>query len=85
MPKEISIFADGKRSQAERIAAKFGGIAQLAAAIECDRSTVYKWTYPSENGGTDGAVPRKALAKIRRVARFHGVLLTDDDLSPVRK
>lgn len=84
-PKAPTIFDDGKRSQAERLIAKFGGYAQLAAAIDVDRTTVYKWTYPRVKGGTDGVVPSFALGKIRKAARFHGVLLTDDDLSPLRK
>lgn len=85
MAKQPDIFSDGKRSQAERIIAKFGGHALLAAALNCDRTTVYKWTYPESAGGTAGVVPRGAMKKIRSVARNHGVLLTEDDLSPVRK
>lgn len=85
MAKELSIFDDGRRSQAERVIAKFNGHSALAAAIGIDRTTVYKWTYPIAKGGTDGIIPGPALRKIMAAARAHGVLLTDDDVSPKRK
>ena len=85
MSKELNIFDDGKRSQAERIIAKFDGHANLAEAIGVDRTTVYKWTYPITSGGSDGIIPGPSLRKILKVARAHGVLLTDDDISPRRK
>jgi len=72
-----------KRTQARRIFIKFGGPRRVAAATGHDPSCVYRWDYPKSKGGTGGIVPLDALRKVRIAARAEGILLTDEDLSPV--
>jgi len=74
-------------TQAQRIIDKFGSAYRLSAALKAigylrNPSTVYRWTYSREKGGTDGMVPTRALTYILRAARFEGVMLTPEDLDP---
>lgn len=71
-------------TQAERIIKKFGNARRLADILNLDPSTIYRWQMPESKGGTDGRVPSDKLQKIMDCARLHGVLLTDDDVSPRR-
>lgn len=84
-----------KRSQAERVIAKFGGtprlIFYLNQAIQTPiegslkpknvrvPSSVYRWMYPKSRGGCDGVIPAKAMKLILKASRLAGVLLTADD------
>lgn len=72
-----------KYAQATKVAARFGGPAELARVLGVHRSTVYQWMMPRDarRGGTDGVIPTRALLKIRDVARGEGVFLTDNDLA----
>lgn len=81
--------AKQKRSQAERIIEKFGGARRLARILkETDPknsltpSSIYRWLYPKEKGGTGGKVPTQSLETVMRAARFEGILLTTEDLFP---
>ena len=74
-----------EKTQAERIFDKFGGPRRVAAATGHDPSCVYRWNYSKENGGTGGIVPIEALRKVCKAARTEGILLTDEDLSPIKK
>lgn len=71
-------------TQAHRIIAKFGGPRALARLLGYDASQVYRWTYRKDrySNGTNGVIPEKALRRILKLARVHGVLLTQDDLDP---
>lgn len=71
-------------TQAERVVSKFGNARKLAVLLELDPSTVYKWNMPVARGGTDGRIPSDKLERIMAIARPHGVLLTDEDVSPKR-
>lgn len=68
--------------QAEKIIEKFGGPAKAAAAMECDVSSVYKWTYPKEKGGTDGLIPSSSMAAVLKAAEVLGIELSPQDLDP---
>ena len=90
MNSEINVFegldAPAKRkppmtTQADRVIKKFGGARRLAEMLECDASTIYKWTYPESKQGTGGHIPGHALRRIIALARPNGILLTDEDLS----
>jgi len=70
-------------SQARHICAKFGGEIALAKLLGINQSTCYRWSYPSPQG-TNGIVPNRYVTKIKSLARFHGVLLTDADWAPNR-
>ena len=70
-------------TQAERVIRKFGTAAQLARILKINKSTVYRWLWPTDRaGGTGGRIPSDKLEKIMQVARAHGVLLTDEDILP---
>lgn len=73
-----------RRSQAERVIARFGNarrLARIMAAAGEPRhySQIYRWTYPKERGGCDGVVPSSAWRAIRAAARLDGVLLREED------
>lgn len=81
-----------KSKQASRIISKMvgnspGAPARLARMLTrhgypTNPTTVYRWNYPSEKGGTNGLVPTQALHQIIYIARIEGVLITTDDLNP---
>lgn len=78
-----------KRSQAERIYEKFGGVKNLTAAInalgpEYSRTihAVYKWSYPREKGGSGGVIPSHAIGTVQKAAIMMGIHLTVEDLYP---
>lgn len=75
------------RSQAERVLARFGGARPLARSLALVRyplhyTTIYKWTYPIERGGTGGVIPSKAMTKIKRAAAMEGIVMRPEDYSP---
>ncbi|TXG77606.1 hypothetical protein E6Q11_02435 [Candidatus Dojkabacteria bacterium] len=74
-------------TQAERIIRKFGGAQRLAKLLELtgepiSAPTIYRWTYPRRDGGTNGLIPPDSLIKVLKAARFDGLLLTSQDLDP---
>lgn len=82
------------RSQAQRVIDKFGGPRRLAALLRVidppradgkirhTPSSVYRWTYPRERGGTAGRIPAHVLPLVMKAARLEGIFLTPDDLYP---
>ncbi|MEH6502983.1 MAG: amino-acid N-acetyltransferase [Cycloclasticus sp.] len=58
---------------------KFGGVKPLAAAINKDPATIYRWTYPKSKGGTGGIIPSSAIGKITEAARLLNITLDDDN------
>lgn len=83
---------DGKselRSQAQRVIDKFGGHRRLAAILNSidpkfsrNPTSLYRWTYPRERGGTAGVIPTSALPLIIKAARIEGIFLTAEDFYP---
>lgn len=78
-----------KRSQAVRVIEKFGGARRLAVILKTvdpenslNPSSIYRWTYPREKGGTGGVIPTAALPLLIRAARMEGLFLTPEDLYP---
>lgn len=75
------------RTQVERIAAKFGSIKKLWRALKrlggryerMNISTLYKWNL------TSGRVPTQHTDAVNTAARVEGIVLTDEDWSPVRR
>lgn len=65
--------------QAENIIKKFGGAGRLAVALGKPRSTIYKWTYPTEKGGTGGVIPHWNYGAIKEIADLNGIELTEED------
>lgn len=68
-------------TQAAKIIAKFRGARALARAIGAFPTTVYRWTYSVERGGTGGVIPTRNVRHIRMAARSEGILLSDSDWS----
>jgi hypothetical protein len=71
-----------KQTQAQRMFAKFGGARPLALALGLAPSTVYRWDYGPERGGSSGVIPTRALPKIAALARREGIFLTEQDYDP---
>jgi hypothetical protein len=75
--------------QAENIIRKFGGAREMARVLKeifpedhYNPSSIYRWTYPKEAGGTGGEIPTAALKMVVKAARIAGILLTPQDLFP---
>lgn len=62
-------------SQAKKIYRAFGGASQLARLLNLPRSTVYKWGYPKDRGGTGGLVPSHRIEAIIRLAKEQDIEL----------
>jgi amino-acid N-acetyltransferase len=56
-------------NDAKLIIEKFGGINSLAAAINKNPATIYRWTYPKNKGGTNGLIPTASLSAIKDAAK----------------
>lgn len=79
--------APDKKTQAERIFAKFGGARKLQASMKragFDRniSTIYRWNLAKANGGSGGVIPGPAWPEVLRTARLEGIVLTPEDAYP---
>lgn len=77
------------RTQADRILRKFGGprrLAKLLKAIDpntaLNPSSIYRWRYPRDRGGTGGLIPTAAIPLIQKAAVVDGILLSQEDLYP---
>ena len=71
-----------KKSQARRIFDKFGGARRIAEGLSVAPSTVYRWDYEPERGGSGGVIPTRALPKLAALARREGIFLTEQDMDP---
>ena len=83
MPKSRNTgqFGCPTYNQAQKIVARFGGEAKLAALIKISRISVYRWQYRRPYG-SDGLIPTAQIEKIRSIARLEGILLRDEDWVP---
>ena len=79
------------RPQAQTLVAKFGGPRELSRILEqcsddpkdhIDPSTIYRWMYPKDKGGTGGEIPLQSLRLILKCARLAGVMLKSADIYP---
>lgn len=52
-----------------QIIEKLGGALAVAEGLKIDVSSVHKWTYPKEKGGTDGRIPSKRQEEIIKLGR----------------
>lgn len=89
-PKQVEGEKHIKRSQSERIIAKFNGPRRMSEAMTRHGRprtvmTIYLWMYPRNKKGyrgTGGLIPTRAWPDILYVARMEGILITDDDTNP---
>lgn len=77
---------------AENILKKFGSMKLLKDSLDAtmgdkapNLTTLYRWIYPREKGGTDGQIPTKNIPNIMLAARFAGVMLEPEDFYPTRE
>lgn len=70
-------------NQAKKIVTKFGNETHTAEALGVSRITVYRWQY-AKPYGTGGLIPGHMVERVQRVARMHGIVLTDRDWMPER-
>lgn len=75
-----SLLNDDGMSAAQRVIIAFGGATELADAAKIDKSSVYRWLYPKEKGGTNGAIPHANHGKILAAAEAIGLGVTRSDL-----
>lgn len=75
-----SLIGDDGKTAAERVIDKFGTAARLAELAGIDKSSVYRWGYPKDKGGTDGAIPHGNHGAIMKAAVTAGIKLTRSDL-----
>lgn len=65
--------------QAQRFIKKAGGVSALARMMNCDRTTIYKWLYPKNKGGTDGLIPSSRIADIEFAFSVAGIEIKPGD------
>lgn len=92
IPRPLKVWPKIKRvhtemTQADRLIAKFGSVPNLAKALLAigqpkTPTTIYRWIYPKERGGTGGMVPPQAWDGIIKAAHYEGVQLTAEDFDP---
>lgn len=74
-------------NQATRVVNKFGGpirLARLFSALGCEMavSTIRKWSYSKNKGGTGGYIPQEHWDLIFKAARIDGIIFSSVDLDP---
>lgn len=75
-----SLLGEDGKTAAQRVIDAFGGASKLSELTGIDKSSVYRWTYPREKGGTEGAIPHANHGKIIAVAYLNKIKLTRSDL-----
>lgn len=77
--------------QAQNVIMKFGGAPELARVLKAfsdnpddwyHPTSIYRWMYPANKGGTGGEIPTRAIKLIMKAARYAGVMISIDDLYP---
>jgi hypothetical protein len=66
-------------SVAEHVITKCGGPKIVAEMLGLDVSSVHKWKYPTEKGGTGGLVPANRQQELLDKARSDGIELVPSD------
>lgn len=64
---------------AQRIIDKLGGARMVANALRIAATTVYRWTYPVERGGTGGVIPIKRMHQMISYAQKRNIRLSIKD------
>ena len=64
---------------AGRVIEKCGGFRQVAEWLGLDLTSVYRFTYPRERGGTGGLIPSKYLTPLVQKAQENGIDLQGND------
>jgi hypothetical protein len=64
---------------AENVISKCGGPKVVANWLGIDLTTVYRWRYAADRGGTGGLIPADRQQELLKIARAHGVNLRPVD------
>jgi hypothetical protein len=67
---------------AGRVIAKCGGAQAVADMVGRHVTTIYKWTWSQDKGGTGGFVPAKLQVSLIAKAQARGIDLTHADFAP---
>ena len=67
---------------AQRVIKKLGGPRVVADMLAMSTQAVYKWTWPTEKGGTGGFIPTRRQIELMVAAKQRGIILTKDDFFP---
>ena len=67
---------------ASSIISRCGGASAVAGWLKLNQSSVLRWTYPRERGGTGGLVPSKHQRPLIEAAASRGVNITPADFFP---
>lgn len=67
---------------AGRVIAKCGGAQAVADMVGRHVTTIYKWTWSQDKGGTGGFVPAKLQVCLIAKARARGIDLSHADFAP---
>ena len=54
---------------AQNVIKKCGGVSAVARITKRAESSIYKWTYPKDKGGTDGLIPSEVQVMLMDAAR----------------
>lgn len=68
-----------KLEPAKSVIAKAGGAAIVARITGKERSTVYRWMWPADQGGTGGLIPADDQQTILAYAIEHGLKIKPSD------
>jgi hypothetical protein len=69
---------------AGRVIAKCGGAQAVADMVGRHVTTIYKWTWSQDKGGTGGYVPAKLQVRLIAAARARGIDLSHADFAPIQ-
>lgn len=75
-------YPAGMSDQANRIIGHFGGPLRVAQLLDISPSTVYRWRYSQERGGTGGVIPHQSAAALREIADLYGIAIPAADWAP---
>jgi len=67
-----SAYILGECEPARTIIADCGGLSTVATRLGVHTTTVRKWTYPKQRGGTHGWVPHKYHSALLALSAEHG-------------
>lgn len=80
-PRDGGKYSFPLYDQAEKICRKLGGEVCVAAMLGINKATVYRWQMAAPVG-SDGLIPGRHIEFLKKQARYHGILLTDEDWIP---
>lgn len=66
-------------NSAQRVIEKCGGHDVVAGWLKVSTTSVYRWTYPKDKGGTGGVIPQKHWQALIQKAASDGIELTVED------